>query len=100
MILTENRFISDLQEALRRGMVAALGQHQLLTKNGATGVERTLYPKIRETAIEYLEALGYSYLTTDPNFFVIGEVGVPGTNKRADGLICEPDTGSPVFALE
>lgn len=100
MDLKDIRFVTDLQEALRCGMVEALGQHQKLTKLGASGVERTLYAKIREKAVEYLNSLGYSYLTSDPAFFVIGEVTVPGTNKRADGLICDPTSGNPVYALE
>lgn len=93
-------FVNDLRNALRCGMTEALRHHNSLAAVDVTGVERTLYPMIRDYALKYLQAQGYNYLTDDPNFFVIGETSILGTKRKADGFICAPDIGQPIYALE
>lgn len=78
----------------------ALRQFNSLGDVSVTGVERTLYPMIREHALRYLDALGYSDLTRHPGFFVIGDTTISGTRRKADGFICAPDLGEPIYALE
>jgi len=100
MDYTDLTFVEDLQNALRCGMTEALRQFRALTNVDVKGVERTLYPIIREYALKYLDSIGYSYLTKDPSFFVIGETTISGTSKRADGFICSPELGEPIYAIE
>ena len=100
MTFTSKKFINDFQNAFRYGMADALRHLSSLQKVDVTGVERTLYPIIRATVIKYLESIGYFYLTQHPNFFVIGETSISGTSKRADGFICDPVNGIPLYALE
>jgi len=94
------RFIEDLKNAFRCGMTEALRQLKSLKSVDVEGVEKTLYPTIREYTLKYLDSIGYNYLTRYNNFFVIGETTILGTTKRSDGFICSSELGEPIYAIE
>lgn len=100
MNYSDSTFIQDLRDGLRCGMTEALRLYKSLSSVDVSGVERTLYPTIREYTVKYLDAIGYHYLVSNPSFFVIGETTIAGTSKKADGFICDIEIGKPLYVIE